>query len=115
MGNCVEYCKGKKIISATKNSSSVKAVVVGSSPTRLRNRSVAQLVRARMKKSNLVPNIEGSSDLNRAYKRLFQQINQKLSVKQRVWVRIPACPNRGVGVWCNGSIKKVNLDAQIWR
>jgi hypothetical protein len=66
-----------------------------------------------MKKSNLVPHIEGSSDLNRAYKGLFQQNYQKLSVKQRVWVRIPACPNRGVGVWCNGSIKKVNLDAQI--
>jgi hypothetical protein len=33
VGNCVECYKGKKIISATKNSSLVNAVVVGSNPT----------------------------------------------------------------------------------
>jgi len=45
------YCKGKKDYFSNQNSSSVKAVVVGSSPTIVLSDDVAQLVRARMKKS----------------------------------------------------------------
>ena len=80
-------------------------MVVGSSPTRL-ERVGSSVGRARIEKVILSPNIGVLCSLNRVIKRLFQQLNSKIVWKQAVWVRIPACPNRGVGVWCNGSIKK---------